>query len=134
MTANDLYIGQNCVLHRSFTPDEVRQFATLSLDTNPLHTNAEFASHSRFGQLIVPGMLSASLFSAIIGTRLPGNGSIYLSQNLSFRKPVYPNREVIATVTVIHIDKEKNRVNLSTTLHDVDGTLLIDGAALIQLQ
>ncbi len=134
MNIDKIYIGQNCSIHRSFTAEEVKQFASLSLDTNPLHTDATFASKSRFGQLIVPGMLSASLFSAIIGTRLPGDGSIYLSQNLSFRKPVYPNREVVATVTVTSMDRQKNRVTLSTTLHDNNGDLLIDGTALIQLQ
>lgn len=134
MNIEKIHIEQSCSLHRSFTAEEVRQFASLSLDTNPLHTDATFASKSRFGQLIVPGMLSASLFSAIIGTRLPGDGSIYLSQNLSFRKPVFPNREVVATVTVTDIDKQKNRIMLSTNLHDNNGDLLIDGTALIQLQ
>lgn len=134
MNIIDMYIGQSCTMHRTFSPDEVLQFATLSLDTNPLHTDEAYAHNSRFGQLIVPGMLSASLFSAIIGTRMPGNGSIYLSQNLSFRRPVYPNCEVIATVTVTDINQEKNRVLHSTTLHSSDSTLLIDGSALIQLQ
>jgi len=134
MNIKDMYVGQSYSMCRSFKPEEVRQFAALSLDTNPLHTDESFARTSRFGQLIVPGMLSASLFSAIIGTRFPGVGSIYLSQNLSFRHPVYPNREVVATVTVREIDIDKNRVLLNTILQGTDETVLIDGTALIQLQ
>ena len=120
-------------MHRTFSQEEVRTFATLSLDTNPLHTDPEYAASSRFGRLIVPGFLSASLFSAIIGTRFPGMGSIYLSQNMRFIHPVFPEEEIVATVLVRELIPEKNRVLLETTCHDVTGNLLIDGEALVKL-
>lgn len=133
MKIDELYIGQSYTMHRTFSQEEVRTFATLSLDTNPLHTDPEYAASSRFGRLIVPGFLSASLFSAIIGTRFPGMGSIYLSQNMRFIHPVFPEEEIVATVLVRELIPEKNRVLLETTCHDVTGNLLIDGEALVKL-
>ncbi|MBQ9418184.1 MAG: MaoC family dehydratase [Bacteroidales bacterium] len=134
MNIEDIYIGQSQSASRTFSQGDVLRFAQLSGDTNPLHCDEEYAASSRFGRIIVPGMLTASLFSGIIGTQLPGIGSIYLSQNLRFLHPVYPDIEVKATVEVVAVDKAKSRVSLSTTLRDTEGTLLIDGTALILLK
>lgn len=133
MKTNELYIGQSYTMHRTFTSAEVQQFAALSLDTNPLHTNPDYAATSRFGRLIVPGFLSASMFSAVIGTRFPGVGSIYLSQDMRFLNPVFPDEEIVATVKVKELIPEKNRVLLETTCRDTQGKLLIDGQALVKL-
>lgn len=133
MKIDELYTGQSYTMHRTFTSAEVQCFADLSLDTNPLHTDPEYAATSRFGRLIVPGFLSASMFSAVIGTRFPGVGSIYLSQDMRFLHPVYPDEEIVATVRVKELMPEKNRVLLETTCHDTAGTLLIDGQALVKL-
>mgnify|MGYP002521526754 CR=1 FL=1 len=133
MKIDELHIGQSYTLRRTFSCAEVQRFADLSLDTNPLHTDPDFAATSRFGRLIVPGFLSASLFSAIIGTRFPGVGSIYLSQDMRFLHPVFPDEEIVATVQVKELMPEKNRVLLETTCRDTAGTLLIDGQALVKL-
>lgn len=82
MRFEELYIGQSYSLSKRFTTDDVEKFATLSMDTNPVHLDTEYAEHSIFKHRIVHGFLSSSLISAIIGTRLPGNGSIYLKQDL----------------------------------------------------
>ena len=84
MKCEDLKIGQSYEMKRSFSETEVKAFAELSGDTNPIHIDAEFARSSRFGERIVPGFLTASMFSAIIGTKFPGIGSIYLNQNMIF--------------------------------------------------
>lgn len=100
MKFEELRIGQFYEMKRVFTPKEVADFAELSFDTNPIHTDPGFAKTTQFGQLIVSGFLSASLFSAIIGTKFPGFGSVYLNQSMSFRKPVFLGRTVTAMVRV----------------------------------
>lgn len=133
MKYEDLKIGQSYEMKRVFTQSEVMDFAKLSYDTNPIHTDLEFAKKTQFGQLIVPGFLTASLFSAIIGTKFPGFGSIYLSQNMSFRKPVFPDQQVTAVVRVKELYPEKHRVLLETCCYDDDKQVLIDGTALVKL-
>lgn len=134
MKVSDLHVGMSYEMKRSFSEEEVRLFAELSYDTNPVHLDAQYAEKSIFGQRIVPGFLTASLFSAIIGTRFPGEGSIYLSQNMKFLKPVYFNQVVVAKVSVKEIDVTKNRVLLDTCCLTEDNTLLIEGQALVKLQ
>ena len=133
MNINELFVGQSYSMRRTFSLDEVRRFAALSLDTNPLHTDPAFAAASRFGRLIVPGFLSASLFSAIIGTRFPGTGTIYLNQSMRFLHPVFPDEEITATVRVRNLFPDKNRALLETSCRNADQTLLIDGEALVKL-
>lgn len=120
-------------MSKAFTSEEVLTFSDLSMDNNPIHINEEYAGKTLFGKKIVHGFLSASLFSAIIGTKFPGNGSIYLSQNLSFLRPVFHNQEITATVTVKELYPEKKRVLLETVCKDEAGNLLISGTALVKL-
>lgn len=133
MKFEELKIGQSYEMKRVFTQEEVAKFANLSYDTNPLHTDVEFAKKTQFGQLIVPGFLTASMFSAIIGTKFPGFGSIYLNQNMSFRSPVFPEQEVTAVVTVKQLFPEKHRVLLDTCCYDSSLRILIEGTALVKL-
>lgn len=133
MIFEDLRVGQSYEMKRIFTQQEVMDFAQLSYDTNPIHTDVEFAKTTQFGQLIVPGFLTGSMFSAIIGTKFPGFGSIYLNQNMSFRKPVFPGREVTAMVCVKELYPEKHRVLLETLCKDEDQQILIEGTALVKL-
>lgn len=133
MKCEDLKIGQSYVMRRRFSNQDIQSFADLSHDTNPIHTDPEFAKNSRFGRLIVPGFLTASMFSAIIGTKFPGIGSVYLNQNMIFRRPVFIDQWVIATVAVKELFPEKNRVLLETLCKDENGELLIEGTALVKL-
>ena len=133
MEFEQLKIGQSYAMSRIFTQQDVKDFASLSYDTNPLHTDAEYAQSTRFGQLIVPGFLTASMFSAIIGTKFPGKGTIYLSQNMSFWKPVFPEKEVIAEVTVKELYPLNRRALLETCCYDENHELLISGTALVKM-
>lgn len=133
MKFEELRIGQFYEMKRVFTQKEVTEFAELSFDTNPIHTNPVFAKTTQFGQLVVPGFLSASLFSAIIGTKFPGFGSIYLNQSMSFRKPVFLGRTVTAVVRVKELFPEKHRVVLETCCYDENNDVLIEGEALVKL-
>ena len=133
MKCDDLKIGQSYEMQRRFSEQDIKSFADLSHDTNPIHTDSEFARNSRFGRLIVPGFLTASLFSAIIGTKFPGIGSVYLIQNMIFRNPVFIDQLVKASVSVKELYPEKNRVLLETLCKDENNVILIEGTALVKL-
>lgn len=108
----DLSEGMSAVTAKTITDADVTLFAGISGDTNPLHINEEFAAMTRFGTRIVHGMLTTSLWSALIGTRLPGPGCAYLKQETTFTQPVHAGGTVTATVTVTRIIPEKQRVHL----------------------
>jgi len=105
-------------------------FAGVSGDNNAVHTNEEFAATTIFGTRIAHGFLTASVISAAIANRLPGPGTIYLSQQLNFRAPVRPGQTVHACVTVKAIDAPRRRVTLETVCR-VGNTVVIDGEALV---
>ncbi len=126
----DLEPGLSRSISKRITEHEVEIFAELSEDRNPLHLCDEAASRSIFGSRIAHGMLSASLFSALIGERLPGHGSIYLGQNLRFTAPVKLGDEVTATVTVEKVIPEKRRVILHCEAR-VGETVVITGEATV---
>lgn len=126
-------IGEQASLSKTYTEDDVRGFSRLSLDKNPLHLDPDYAAGSIFGKQIVHGMLVASLFSAILGTTLPGEGSIYLGQTLNFRAPIYLGDRITATVEVLKIRPDKPIVTLMTTAVKEDGTVVIDGEAVVKI-
>ncbi|OQS42656.1 acyl dehydratase [Chromobacterium haemolyticum] len=113
---------------QTITDSDIKAFAGLSGDRNPVHLDEDFASNSRFKGRIAHGFLSASFFSAIFGTKIPGPGCVYVSQSLNFKRPVYLNDTVVATVTVSGIDIERRRVTF-LTLCTVRGKTVIDGVA-----
>ncbi|MBP9993469.1 MAG: MaoC family dehydratase [bacterium] len=133
MRIDELYVGQSSSLSKRFTLEDVKAFARLSQDNNPVHLDKEYAENSVFHQRIVHGFLTGSLLSAIIGTQLPGNGSIYLGQTLNFRKPVYHDQLITATVTVMEIRKDKPIVKLSTVCKNEQDEVVIDGEAIVKL-
>lgn len=133
MKLSELYIGQNATLSRRFTLDDVKTFSKLSMDFNPVHLDEEYASNSIFGNRIVYGFLTASLFSGIIGSTLPGYGAIYLSQSMNFRKPIFHNELVTATCTITHIREDKPIITIDTICRNEKGEIAIDGTAIIKL-
>jgi acyl dehydratase len=126
-----LKAGDRAILKRIITADEIEAFAEVSLDRNPLHLDEEYASGTMFGHRIAHGMLAGSMFSAIIAHKLPGLGSIYLSQSLDFRKPVYIGDEITATVEVIQVREDKPICTLKTTCVNQKGDLVIEGEAVV---
>ncbi|MCI8877320.1 MAG: MaoC family dehydratase [Lachnospiraceae bacterium] len=121
------YIGQEEQEEKVFHESDVELFAQVSGDKNPLHLNDTYAEKSRFGRKIVHGILVSSLISKIIGMKLPGEGSIYLEQNIRFRKPVYVDEKVIVKVTIIEINQ--NKFTLKTNVYNMDDECLIEGNA-----
>jgi len=110
----DLQLDQTDKIERKITEKDIDKFAKLTGDNNPVHTNLDFAKKTIFKQKVAHGFLSASLISTLIATKLPGPGSIYLSQNLKFLAPVFIDDLVIVKVTVKEIDHEKKKVKLQT--------------------
>jgi len=108
----EIAIGMDAVFAKSVTEADVLMFAAVSGDNNPLHMNKEFAQNTHFGQRIVHGMLTTSLWSTLVGTILPGPGSAYMSQEINFLEPVHIGDTVTAKMTVTGVDLEKQRVYL----------------------
>lgn len=128
----DLSLGQTASLGKTITEADILMFAAVSMDTNPVHMNADVAKDSIFGERIAHGMLSAGLISAVLGTRLPGPGSLYLRQSLRFAAPVKIGDTVTARVEVTALNAEKHRVTLGTVC-TVNGELVIEGEAYVQV-
>ena len=126
----DLELGMTASFSKTITEADIVLFAGASGDNNAMHINEEFAQTTAFKGRIAHGMLTASVISAAIAGRLPGPGTVYLSQNLRFKAPVRPGETVHATVTVKELIPEKRRVAL-TTVCTVGGKVVIDGEALV---
>lgn len=133
MNIEDFYIGQSASLTKVFKSEEVEAFAEMSLDKNPIHLDEDYAEHSRFGRKIVHGFLVGSLISAVFGTQLPGEGAIYLHQEMDFRKPVYHNDEITAIVTVTNIRKDKSILYFDTRCENGKGEVVIEGKAVLKV-
>lgn len=126
----DLSVGMSRGLRKVIEDADLEMFARISGDRNPVHFDDEYARDTIFGGRIAHGMLTASLISAVIGEQLPGHGTIYLKQNLSFMAPVRPGDLVEATVSVREIDYSKRRVVLDC-LCAVDGKPVLKGEAVV---
>jgi acyl dehydratase len=128
-----LKIGDKTMLNKTFSEKEVEEFAKVSTDDNPIHLDKEYAVNTVFGQRVVHGLLVSSLFSGLIGGKLPGHGSVYLGQTLSFKAPVYINEEIKVSVEVIKIREDKPIITLKTLCIKIDGTVAIEGEAVVKI-
>jgi 3-hydroxybutyryl-CoA dehydratase len=126
----DLSVGQSAERRHLVTDAVIRAFAEVSGDENPLHLDDAFALTTPFKGRVAHGMLAGAYISAVLGTSLPGPGAVYLSQSLSFRRPVRPGDEVTALVTVSAIDEAKGWVTLSTVCK-VAGKAVVTGQAVV---
>ena len=126
----DLQVGMTATFAKTITEADIVLFAGVSGDNNAIHTNEEFARTTIFGGRIAHGFLSASVISAAVANRLPGPGTVYLSQALRFKAPVKPGDTVHATVTVKSLNLEKARAELDTVC-TVNGKVVIEGEALV---
>ncbi|PZW37853.1 3-hydroxybutyryl-CoA dehydratase [Humitalea rosea] len=128
----DLSLGQTASFAKTITEADILLFSAVSGDTNPVHLNQEFAETTAFKGRIAHGMLSAGLISTVLGTKLPGPGTIYLGQTLKFRAPVRIGDTVTATVTVTSLDAARKRAVLGTVC-SVAGKPVIDGEATVMV-
>jgi phosphate acetyltransferase len=130
-TFDQLSIGESASLVRTAGLDDIQLFAAMSGDVNPAYVDAAFAAPDMFGHVVVQGMWTAGLISALLGTRLPGPGTIYLDQNLQFGHPVVPGDVVTATVTVKEKRADKRIVLLDTRCSNQRGDVVLLGVATV---
>ncbi len=129
---DEIKVGESASLTRKITLDDVALFAVISGDINPAHLDAGYAATDLFHHIIAQGVLTAGLLSAVLGTRLPGPGTIYLAQDLHFLAPVSPGDRITATVTVTERLPEKHRLVLDCHCRNQDGTEVLRGTATVQ--
>lgn len=128
----DLSVGMEASYAKTITDADIRAFAELSGDVNPVHLSDAFAAGTIFKKRIAHGFLTAALLSTVLGTKLPGPGCIYLSQSLKFRAPVYIGDEVVATTKITSLDPEKGRAVLACSCA-VNGKPVLDGEAVMMV-
>lgn len=124
----DIEIGMSVSYSKTITDIDIKEFAISSGDYNPVHLDEEYAKNSQFKKRIAHGMMTASYFSALFGTKIPGEGCVYTSQSLKFKKPIYIGDEVTATVEVTSVNLNKRRVLFKTTC-TVKDKIVTDGEA-----
>jgi 3-hydroxybutyryl-CoA dehydratase len=128
----DLTIGMSARDERLVDDAAIREFANVSGDHNPVHLDEDYAKTTRFGGRIAHGMLGAAFISAVLGMKLPGPGTVYLQQSLTFRRPVKLGERVVTEATVTGLQPEKSRAVLKTVCRVGDQTV-IEGEALVMV-
>jgi|SRR5665213_998010 len=123
------FAGQTSSVSRTVTAGEVEAFARVTGDSNPVHLDDAYAAGTRFGRRIAHGMLVASYISGLLGTQFPGPGTIYMSQSLSFLKPVFLGDTLEVAATVLRVRADKSILTLETTIHNQRGEKVLTGEA-----
>ena len=126
-TIDDFAPGQRASFTKTFTDDDVQRFVAITGDVNPLHVDDAFASGTRFGGRVLHGMLTASLFSTMVGMFIPGTGAIYRSLTLTFLRPVYVGETVTAHFVIRSIDRAKHRLTIDAWIENANGERVIEG-------
>jgi len=129
---DEIGIGDTASVTRSIRLEDIELFAVITGDINPAHLDPEYASTDMFHHIVSQGVLTAGLISAVLGTKLPGPGTIYLAQDLQFRAPVSPGDTITATVTVTTTNPQKHRLVLDCHCVNQDGVEVIRGTATVQ--
>ena len=131
LTIEDLHVGDSAQVVRRADDDDIASFVDAVGDYNPIHADREYAATTMFKEPIAPGIWTAGLISAVIGTRLPGPGAIYLSQELKFLKPVLFGDVITARVEIVEVLRERNRLRLKTVCTNQRGEEVLTGEALV---
>ncbi len=130
-TISELQVGDKAAFAKTISETDIYLYAGITGDFNPAHLNEVYASQTFFKKRIAQGMLLGGFISAILGSHLPGPGTIYVRQELNFLRPVHIGDTVTAEAEVVEILSEKNRVRLKTTCVNQDGSLLVEGEATV---
>jgi len=126
-TFDDLKVGQKASLTKTITEADLSHFIAITGDMNPLHVDKIFAEKTFFGQRIAHGMLSASLFSTLVGMHIPGIGAIYKSQTFEFLRPVFIGDTLCAWFEIVGIDRDKEEIDIKSWIENQDGEVVIEG-------
>jgi 3-hydroxybutyryl-CoA dehydratase len=128
----DLAVGQSAEMTQTVTEAVIRAFADVSTDDNPVHLDEAYAAATQFGGRIAHGMLSGAYISAVLGSRFPGPGTIYLAQQLRFRRPVRLGDEVTTRVTVTALEDKRGQATFATVC-EVGGKTVVEGEATVMV-
>jgi acyl dehydratase len=131
---NSFTVGESAQITRTITIEDIEAFAAVSGDVSPIHMDGEYAQGTYFGGRIAHGALVAGVISAVLGTKLPGPGAIYMSQQMRFLAPVRPGDTVTARAEVSDWDSQKGRVTLVTEVTNQDNVKVIIGEARLVMQ
>ena len=123
--------GDKASRTQTISDEMIRSFAELTGDTNPVHLDDAYAAGTRFGRRIAHGMIAAGLISATLANDLPGPGTVYLSQTLQFKAPVYPGDTITATVEVKSVRPDKPIVTMSTVCSNQENKVVLEGEAVV---
>lgn len=129
LTIDQIEIGQKAEIKELITKEKVLEFAYCSGDFSPIHIDEDYAKKTRYKRCIAHGMLSAAFISKLLGTYLPGEGTIYLEQSLSFKRPVYYDEELTIIGTVVEKDTEKNICIMEMKCFNQDNKVVVEGMA-----
>jgi len=124
-------LGQTASRTRTVREQDIELFTELTGDRNPLHYDAEAASGTRFGGIIVQGGVTSGLLNAVVAEELPGPGTVFLHVDWHFKSPVRPGDEITAEVEVLEAREDKPLTRLRTTITNQEGTIVLDGSALV---
>jgi len=130
-TIGEIHLGDTAEFTKTVSESDIYLYAGITGDQNPAHIDEEYAKKTFFKTRIAHGMLSAGFISTVLGNKLPGAGTIYVKQTLSFKAPVHMGDTVTAQVEAVEIDAEKNRVRFRTLCVNQDGTTVLDGEAMV---
>ena len=130
-TIDELKVGDTAEFTKTVSEADIYLYAGVTGDVNPVHIDEVHASNTFFKTRIAHGMLLAGFISTVIGNRMPGHGTIYVKQEVSFLAPVHIGDTVTARAEVVEVKKEENRVKLRTTCVNQEGTTVVDGEALV---
>lgn len=135
MTAriDDFHLGQHASFTKTFTEEDVERFIAITGDVNPLHVDDAYAAQTQFGRRVLHGMLTASIFSTMVGMLLPGTGAVYRSQTLTFLRPVHVGDTVTAYFVVRAIDRAKHRMTIDAWIENGAGERVVEGVAEVGL-
>lgn len=124
-------VGDSDSVTVTVTDEMVRAFAALSGDDNPVHLDDEYAAKTRFGRRIAHGMILGSLLSRVAGTKIPGPGTIVISQDIRYKEPCYIGDTVTAEIKILHVRADKPIVKIASRVVNQNGAILIDGGAIL---
>lgn len=130
-TVSEIKVGDSSEFTKTIGESDVYLFAGITGDLNPFHVNEEYSKNTFFKGRIAHGMLLAGFISTVVGCQLPGPGAIYVKQDLKFLAPARIGDTITAKATAVEVDEEKNRVILQTTCTNQEGTVVLDGQAMV---
>jgi 3-hydroxybutyryl-CoA dehydratase len=131
-TIDQLQIGDSAEFSKTVTETDIAMFAAISGDFNPVHVDAVYAAGTPFGARVAHGPLTLALCASILGMRLPGLGTVAVSNHIDYRRPVYIGDTITARVEVAQLDRERNRATMAITWTNQDDTLVADGEAVVK--